>query len=82
MTIKTRSSFSAYLLQIHLVRTIPGFEKLAGALLLQRYHDNIITPAKYKVLFKYKLFWTGWSQWNKQHSKKSHGNGSFSVCLY
>lgn len=38
-----------YLLQIHLVGVVPGFEKLASALLLQWHYHNIISPAKQDV---------------------------------
>lgn len=46
------SSFQTYLLQIHLIRIVPGFGKLARALLLQRYNHDVISPRKEKKRVK------------------------------
>lgn len=35
-----------YLFQIHLIRIVPGFEKLASPLLLQRHHHYVISPER------------------------------------
>lgn len=43
------ASFKTYLLQIHLIRIVPGFKKLASALLLQRYYHNVISPRKKRI---------------------------------
>ncbi len=39
-------SGDSYLLQIHLIRTVPGFDELSGPLFLQRHHHDVVTPTE------------------------------------
>lgn len=34
----------SYLIQVHLVRLLPGIQELPSSLLLQRHHHHIVTP--------------------------------------
>lgn len=43
------SWYYSYLLQVHLVWAVPGFDKLPRALFLQRDHHNVVSPSERKA---------------------------------